>query len=101
VALFIHFLPSTQPKMRLRRGRESDDSGDLQSLQSNFLHACRIKMILCLVGESDYLGIRLALQTNLVRLPTENTICPRSRKRFFKETIDLEKTLLPSDKLKL
>jgi hypothetical protein len=35
--LFIHTLPSRKPKIRIVRGRESNDSGGPQTLQSVFL----------------------------------------------------------------
>jgi hypothetical protein len=35
---FIHFLPSTQPKMRIGRCQEIDDSGAPYSLQYHFLN---------------------------------------------------------------
>jgi hypothetical protein len=37
LALFSHILPTKQPKIRLRRGLESNESGGPQTLQSIFL----------------------------------------------------------------
>jgi hypothetical protein len=97
----ILILPSTQPKMRLGRGRESDDSGVPQSLQYNFLPPWRIKMRLNEFGKKIIQGAANPWKSILCLLPTENATWARSRKRYFKERTGRKKLFSPSVKFKL
>ena len=81
---FTHFVPSTQPKMRLVRVRESDDSGGHQALLSNVVPHSRLQMRLCRRREGDHSRSQLALQIHFGLLPAEIGTLATSRKRCFR-----------------
>ena len=81
---FTHFMPSTQPKMRHCRCRESDDSCGHHALQSNVLPHPRLKMRVCRGWEGSHSCVQLALQTHFGHLPAEYVTLERSRKRCFR-----------------